>query len=425
MRNPRPGSLRSPETRLNWVDAAWALLLLVTSPHWAAAAERKDLALLGAKVYSSPQATAIEDAVVVLHDGKIAAVGKRGKVKVPGSAQIIDCRGKVITAGFWNSHVHFTEAVWNDAAKAAATKLEEHMQTMLTSWGFTTVFDIASFLSRTNALRARVESGEVPGPRIYTTGEPLYPRNGTPSYVGKEWDIPQASGPEEANALAWQRLAAGADGIKVFAGAITKAGVIPMDPTIIRSAVEVAHEAGKPVFAHPSNRVGLDDAIEGGVDVLAHTAPMAKQYTAEELARMKKQHMALIPTLELFPYEEKKFGGTHEDEEAVLKTAIDELKSYFAAGGTILFGTDVGYMEIYDTSGELESMSRSGMTWRDILASLTTTPSTFFKATQKGRVEKGMTADLVVLDADPANDVRNLAKVAYTIRAGQVIYRKP
>jgi imidazolonepropionase-like amidohydrolase len=425
MRNPRQSSSRSAKTRLNWVDAALAVLLFAALPHWAAAAERKDLALLGARLYSSPQATALEDSVVVLHDGKIAAVGKRGKVKVPESAQIIDCSGKVITAGFWNSHVHFIEEVWNDAAEAPAAKLEEHMQAMLTRWGFTTVFDIASFLSHTNALRARVERGEVPGPRIYTTGEPLYPRNGIPAYVGKEWDIPQAAGPEQANAMAWQRLAAGADGIKVFAGAITKAGVIPMDPTIIRSAAEVAHAAGKPVFAHPSNRLGLDDAIEGGVDVLAHTAPMAKQYTAEELARMKKQHMALIPTLTLFPYEEKKFGGTPEDEEAVLKIAVDELRSYFAAGGTILFGTDVGYMELYDTSAELESMARSGMTWRDILASLTTAPSAFFKATQKGRVEKGMAADLVVLDADPAIDVRNLAKVAYTIRSGQVIYRKP
>jgi imidazolonepropionase-like amidohydrolase len=62
------------------------------------------------------------------------------------------------------------------------------------------------------------------------------------------------------------------------------------------------------------------------------------------------------------------------------------------------------------------------MPWRDILASLTTNPSAFFKETEKGRVEKGMNADLVVLDADPASDVRNLSKVAYTIREGKIIY---
>jgi imidazolonepropionase-like amidohydrolase len=64
------------------------------------------------------------------------------------------------------------------------------------------------------------------------------------------------------------------------------------------------------------------------------------------------------------------------------------------------------------------------MPWRDILASLTTKPSALFKAKNKGRVEPGMDADLVVLDADPAQDVRNLAKVAYTIRDGEIIYRK-
>jgi imidazolonepropionase-like amidohydrolase len=61
----------------------------------------------------------------------------------------------------------------------------------------------------------------------------------------------------------------------------------------------------------------------------------------------------------------------------------------------------------------------------EVLASLTTNPAAFFKADKKGRVEKGFDADLVVLDEDPMSDVRNLAKVAYTIRAGKIIYQKP
>jgi imidazolonepropionase-like amidohydrolase len=62
---------------------------------------------------------------------------------------------------------------------------------------------------------------------------------------------------------------------------------------------------------------------------------------------------------------------------------------------------------------------------KQILASLTTNPAEYFKAAKKGRVEKGFDADFAVLDGDPLTDVGNLAKVAYTIRAGQVIYRKP
>ena len=75
----------------------------------------------------------------------------------------------------------------------------------------------------------------------------------------------------------------------------------------------------------------------------------------------------------------------------------------------------------YDTSQEFEFMGRV-MSWRDLLASLTTNPSEFFKATNKGRIEKGMDADIVVLDVDPATDARNFSKVAYTIRVGKIIY---
>ena len=151
---------------------------------------------------------------------------------------------------------------------------------------------------------------------------------------------------------------------------------------------------------------------------------METAFTSGELVRMKSQHVALIPTLSLFPDEERKFGGSKEDAEAVVKTAISQLKSYFDAGGTILFGTDVGYTQLYDTTSEFQYMSESGMTSRDILASLTTNPVTFFKIRNSGRIAKGMDADLVVLAGDPANDPRNFASVALTIRSGRIIYKR-
>jgi imidazolonepropionase-like amidohydrolase len=354
-------------------------------------------------------------------------VGPSAKVKVPRfvrAVTVIDCKGMVITAGFWNSHVHFTEDVWKNAAHGNPATLEQHMQQMLTQWGFTTVFDTASFIANTNALRARVNKGEVPGPRIFTVGEPLYPKDGIPVYLGPEWRIPQANTPEDARRMAQERLAHGADGIKVFAGAIVKGGVIPMDTEIIRAAVGVAHAAGKPVFAHPSNHAGTDNALAGGVDVLAHTIPMEAEFTAEELTRMKAQHVALIPTISLFPNEYKKLGGSQEDMQEVANRSIAQLKSYFDEGGTILFGTDVGYTQLYDTTSEFQYMSQSGMTWRDILASLTINPADFFKVANSGRIAKGMDADLVVLVADPASDPRNFANVAFTIRAGKIIYEK-
>ena len=78
----------------------------------------------------------------------------------------------------------------------------------------------------------------------------------------------------------------GGDGIKLFTGAIMGHGkVTPMPTDVARAAVEVAHAAGKPVFAHPSNHVGTDNALAAGVDILAHTIPEEESgWTPQELA---------------------------------------------------------------------------------------------------------------------------------------------
>lgn len=384
----------------------------------AAAAEIPELALVGGKVYPSPTAAPTDNAVVLIRNGQIVAVGKRDEVKVPKSAKVLDCKGLVILAGFWNSHVHF-ETGWHGAATAPAGELEAHMQEMLTRWGFTTVWDLGSEPANTLALRRRVETGEVPGPKILMAGD-IFPKNGHPVYLPAEMQLPEAASPQEAEQMAEQYLQRGVDGIKLFTGAFMgDKPVVNMSTEIVKAAVEVAHAHGKPVFTHPQNRTGVDNALAGGVNILAHTIPTEGSFTAEELAQMKRQHTALIPTLTLWT--------TVVQDPAVaaklVKAGADELKQYFSEGGTILFGTDVGFMSKYVTKWEFQFMGRA-MGWRDILASLTTNPSAFFKAATKGRVEKGMDADLVVLDSDPAADVRYFAKVAYSMRGGKIIYQK-
>jgi imidazolonepropionase-like amidohydrolase len=232
--------------------------------------------------------------------------------------------------------------------------------------------------------------------------------------------LPEAATAQQANDMAKQYLQIGLDGIKLFTGAFMgDKPTVNMPTDMVKAAVDVAHGEAKPVFAHPQNRIGVDNALAGGVDILAHTIPTEAGFTPEELSRMKQQHTALIPTLTLWT-------TVTEDPQTAAKlvqSGVDELKAYFSAGGTILFGTDVGFTSKYDTAQEYEFMGRA-LNWRDILASLTTNPSDYFKASGKGRVERDMDADFVILDADPALDVRNFAKVAYTIRNGRVIYRK-
>ena len=167
----------------------------------AAAKDQATLALVGGTVYASPGSEAVRDAVVLLADGRITAVGKRGEVKIPKGVQIIDCAGKTIVAGYWNSHAHFIESLWSNAATAPAADLEKHMQEMLTRWGFTTVWDLGSEPGNSLALRRRVEFGEIPGPQIFLAGS-IFPKNGHPVYLPPEMQLPEAATAEEAGQMA-------------------------------------------------------------------------------------------------------------------------------------------------------------------------------------------------------------------------------
>jgi len=399
-----------------WSGAALLCCVLAVSP----GAVAQTLVLKGGSVYASPEATPISDSVIVTSAGVITAVGRAGEVQIPPDARVIDCSGKTIVAGFWNSHVHFSEAVWRNAASAPAAPLTQHMQDMLTRWGFTTVWDLGSDPDDTLPLRRRVNSGEVPGPSIHVAGN-MFPKGGHPVYVPREVPLPEVATPDEAARLARYFLEIGDDGIKLFTGAFMGGQpVVNMDPAIAKAAVEVAHAQGRPVFAHPQNKTGVETVIAAGVDVLAHTVPAEGGYTPEQLERFKSQRIALIPTLSLFTTVVLDPGVTSR----LVNATVGQLKQFSENGGPVLFGTDVGFIKLYDTTREYELMHRV-LTERQVLASLTTNPAQYFKVAKKGRVEKGFDADVVVLDGDPTADVRNLAKVAYTIRAGTVIYQKP
>jgi imidazolonepropionase-like amidohydrolase len=378
------------------------------------------LALVGGTVYLSPNAAPLGNGIVVMSGGVITAVGSRSDVQLPNDARIIDCTGKTIVAGFWNSHVHFTEALWRNAASAPAASLEKHMQEMLTRWGFTTVWDLGSDPNDSLPLRRRVNSGEVPGPQILLAGS-LFPKGGHPVYLPPEMRLPEAATPDEAAQMARGYLDQGLDGIKLFTGVFMGSRpVVNMNAAIAKAATDVAHDKGKPVFAHPQNKTGVDVVVEAKVDILAHTVPTEPGYTPEQLARFKSQGIALIPTLGLWTT----VVSDRATASYLVQSGVNQLKAFAANGGVVLFGTDVGFTELYDTSSELEFMGRA-LSANEVLASLTTNPVAYFKAPKKGRVERGFDADVVVLEEDPAGDVRNLAKVAYTIREGKVIYQKP
>jgi imidazolonepropionase-like amidohydrolase len=387
-----------------------------------------DLALVHARIYPAPTDPPIENGAILVHEGRILAVGSTATIKIPRHATVIDCKGLVVTAGFWNSHVHILTPGLLRAKELSSERITAQLQEMLTRWGFTTVFDIASVLENTALIRRRIESGEVKGPRILTVGEPLWAKGGTPIYVrgfleANHIIIPDVESTAQATGRVRQQVRDGADAIKIFANSIEQDGILTMPLDMAQAIVAEAHRAGKPVFAHVSNDQGIEVAFQSGVDILAHTTPADDLWSASFAGRLVAAHIALTPTLSLWDVEARK-GNTSPDEiEKGMGRAAQQLKAFSQAGGQVLFGTDVGYIEHFDTSEEFVWMSRAGMNFQQILASLTTNPATRFGySSHSGRIAKGMDADLVVLETDPARDVTAFSKVRQLVRGGQVIY---
>jgi len=345
-------------------------------------------------------------------------------MQFPETAHVLDCFGLTITAGLWNSHVHFFERKWADVANIPAPELSRQLQDMLTKYGFTSVFDTGSVWENTSNLRARIDSGEVPGPKIRSTGEGLVPPGALPSdqVLGMmgvmKLPAPEVADAPQAAAAAKKLLDAGVDAIKIFASAPRGA---PLPESVFQAAADEAHRAGKPVFVHPNNAADLLAAVRGGVDIVAHTTPHSGPWDETLLAAMKEKRVALTPTLTLWKYYMR--HDRLSAQEKVTNTEIGQLRAWIAAGGTVLFGTDLGAVE-YDPSDEYALMSQAGMTFRQILASLTTAPAERFgDANKLGRVASGLQADLAVFHQDPATDLRALSHVKYTFRAGKIVYR--
>jgi imidazolonepropionase-like amidohydrolase len=399
------------------------------------AAQVSDTTVLrGAKVYTAPDAPAIDNGVIVMRDGRVTAVGAKEAIQVPAGSVEASCSGGVITAGFQNSHVHFTENKWNQAATQDAAQLRKNLAAMLTRYGFTTVVDTASDVDNTVALRRRIEKGEIPGPRIFTAGWALYPPKGIPFYLKSLppdvlKQLRQPASAEEAVADLRENFKRGADLTKLFIATPQDDNTIKiMPPAVAKAAVTETHRRSRLVFAHPTSIDGIRAAIAAGVDVLAHTTLGNQKLLWEPdlVQEMITRDLALIPTLKLWRYEMTKARVPEKIITLAVGDTLQQLQAFSEAGGQVMFGTDVGYMTDYDPTDEYVLMLKAGLTSMQILASLTTAPAARFKEDkQRGRIAPGLDADLVVLDADPAQDVRNFAKARCVFRAGVPIYRAP
>jgi imidazolonepropionase-like amidohydrolase len=381
------------------------------------------LALVGATIYTSPGDPPVRNGVVLIEDGKILAAGARSAVRVPPGADSLDCSGLTITAGLWNSHVHFFERKWSNAASIPAPELARQFEDMLTRFGFTGAFDLSSLWENTRKLRERIESGEVAGPHIRSTGEgiiaanPGIPPDSVLNFMGVvKTPLNEVADARQAAAAARKLIDQGVDAIKLFISGPSKAS-IPQDA--IADAVSEAHRAGKPVFVHPNSPADVLAAVRGGADIIGHTTPSGA-WTRELIEEMKSRRVALTPTLTIWRYYARHDRISAQD--ATTRTITAQLRAWIESGGAVLFGSDLGAID-YDPAEEYALMSAAGMNFAQILASLTTAPAERFgEGKRLGRVAAGYEADLAIFRGDPAENLRALTDVRYTLRAGRIIY---
>ena len=371
--------------------AAFFFLALLTC-----AAYGRDLAIIGATAYTQATPRVIRDSIIVIHDGRIAAVGRREKVHVPPGTEIIDAAGRFVVPGFWNSHVHLF--------KAGAPLLETQLR-----YGFTTIVDTGSVLADTLALR------KLDGPRILTAGEPVFAPGGSPVFL-KPLVMPEISEPAQAAAIVDAHR--GADALKLYMVSWMNPGQPSMSLAAAKALADEAHKRGLLVLAHPQNSEGLQTALAAGADVIMHTTPDGGPWPDALLAEMLRRRVALTPTLMLWSQEMR--GRPAPLADGFLNTAIEQLRAFRRGGGTVLFGTDAGYLEDLDPTEEYARMARAGMSFEEILDALTTNPARVFRSAKSGALRRGFDADVVILDADPAADAKNFASVRAVVRAGKV-----
>jgi imidazolonepropionase-like amidohydrolase len=346
-------------------------------------------------------------------------------VPVSTKAGVIDCSGLSLAAGFWNSHVHFTPWRLALAGWLPSFVFAGEIRAMLTRYGFVHVLDTGSLPGNAVRLRARIAEGGLVGPDIRVAAGSFVAPGGSPFYLWP-FRLPPLKTPAEARERAARTLEAGADGIKLFTGGLAAPdSVVVMDTEIVRAVTAAAHERGAFVIAHPSNSAGARAAIEGGVDILAHTFPSDSEgpWDRSLLPRMKQAGTALIPTMKLWEYELRRAGRDRATIERWIQVAQDQVRSFAALGGPILFGTDVGYMRDYDPTDEYVYLAGAGLSFAQVLATLTTAPAERFKvASRTGRIAVGMDADLVVFDGNPRADIRALARIRHVLHRGRLVY---
>lgn len=396
-------------------------------------------AFIGARLLDGTGKPAIENAVLVVRDGKIEAVGPSTAVRPPAGAQTINLAGQFIIPGLISTHVHISDV---QGARPPAYTDENTLRQLgvFARYGITTVWSLGGEQEPAFKARAAQNTSSLDRSRIFLAGEVI---------VGKT--------PDEARQMVAKVAAMKPDIIKIRVddnlGTTAK-----MPPEVYRAVIDEAHRRGLRVAAHIFYLEDAKRLLRAGADYIAHSV-RDQEIDAEFISLMKARHIPYCPTLtrelSTFVYEATpaffsdpfflreadremlaqlqqpqrqeamRKSASAQGYKAALPVAQRNLKKASDAGLLIVMGTDSGAFanrfEGYFEHLEMEMMAESGLTPAQILRAATSEAARAMKVDGIGALTKGAWADFMVLNQDPLTDIRHTRAIASVWIAGNQV----
>jgi imidazolonepropionase-like amidohydrolase len=367
----------------------------------------------------------VERATIVIRDGRIERVEPTTGA-VPVQAGWVDLAGRTVLPGLVDAHVHISshpEALGIRPPLRGELPLPREVRYFalasaarnLLRAGITTLRDVGSLDDEQLHLRAAIDAGLVPGPRILACGRILSATSPGGAIFGSMYR--EADGPDDMRKAVREQLRRGADYIKIMATGARSVVLEDPEPAQLSLAeaeavVDEAHRMRKRVAAHAEGLDGARMAITAGVDTIEHGLSLHRN--PELLHTMAERGTVLVPTLSTF----HDVSETHDDlyphvlvEQAKRQReeAYQTLLAARAAGVILAMGFDSAPHGA--NALELVRMVEGGLTPMQGLVAAGSGAATALGMSDVGRISAGAVADLVSVDGDPLADVRLLTRL--------------
>jgi imidazolonepropionase-like amidohydrolase len=384
----------------------------------------------------------VEEPVVVITDGRIAAIVSRngGRPNIPEGAKRIDLPGKTILPGLIDMHVHldsnpryggytglqFTDTFWTAQGV-------QNAQDMLRA-GFTTVRNVGSENYSDVGYKQAIEEGLLQGPRIVPAAHALSATGGhcdqtylPPSFNARGKAV--GDGPQELRARVREQRKYGAEVIKVCAtGGVfsrnTEPGQQQLSEDELRAVADEAHQWGLKVAAHAHGAAGIKAAIRAGIDTIEHASLIDAE--GIRLAKERGTYLAMDIFNTEYTQAEGAKNGVLEDnlrkDREVAQIQRDNFRAAHKAGVRMVFATDAGVMPHGTAGGQFRWMVEYGMSPMEAIQAATRTAAQALgRDKDVGAIAVGRYGDIIAVDGDPIADVRALEDVDVVIKGGEVV----